>query len=269
MDTQESTLHTIVRHLVLALQPLKAAVADLPSFRTLLYRLGWDVKSLPPEYTALAAQVDRALAALDGLGDNPTPAQIFDLLNEVKALYTALKGITNAPEGVNAEEFLQEIGQSLFELLLADYLNEAFPSLHSALLALAGLAQRYVEETDSRPGVLLTRFQWDEIPRVLTDPASIPARVYGWGTDDVDFHRLAGHLLEFFVALNWPAYIGRVDRELGRGFQDSPDDFATSIEWGLKIPALLDNIGGKEIEVGLALLELPAQGGKPAGLILQ
>src|SRR5262249_48638283 len=62
---------------------------------------------------------------------------------------------------------------------------------------------------------------------------------------------------------------GRVDEQLGRGFQDAPDEAAADIEWGLKIPVLLDNIGGKEIEVGVALLELPAQGGKPAGLILQ
>ncbi len=269
MDTQLGTLHTLARHLVLALQPLKAAVADLSAFRTFLYRLGWEVTSLPPEYTALAAKVDRALTALEGLGDDPTPLQIFDVLKEVKSLYTALNGIASAPEGVDAAEFLPEIGRSLFELLLADYLNEAFPSVHSALLALDILNQRYLEETDRRPGVLLTRFQWAEIPRVITDPGSIPTRVYGWGTDDVDFHRLAGHLLEIFVAADWPAYIGRVDSELGGGFKEVPDDVSTSIDWELKIPVLVDNIGGEEVEVGLALLELPAQGGKPAGLILQ
>lgn len=269
METPSGTLHTLARHLVLALQPLKAAVADLPAFRSFLYRLGWDAQSLPPEYIALTAQVDSALLALDGLGDDPTPAQIFDVFNEVKALYTALNGITNAPDGVDAAEFLPEIGRSLFELLLGDYLNEAFSNLHAALLALDILTQPYLEATASRPGVFLTRFQWEEVSRVLSDPGSIPERVYGWGTDDLDFHRLAGHLLEFFVAQDWPAYIGRVDRKMARGFKDSPEDSAAAIDWGLKIPVLSDNIGGQEIEVGIALLELPAQGGKPAGLILQ
>jgi hypothetical protein len=269
MDTQPGTLHTLARHLVLALAPLKDAVADLPAFRTLLYRLAWDVKSLPPEYTALAAKVDRTLAVLDGLGDNPTPAQIFDVLNEAKALYTALKGITNAPEGVDPAVFFEEIGRSLFDLLLVDYLVEEFPSVHSALLALGVITQEFTVETSTRPGVLLSRVRWEEVPKILTDPGSIPSRVYGWGTDDFDFHRLAGHLLEIFVALNWPAYLGRVDKELGHGFMDSPDDAVRTIEWGLKLPVLLDNIGGKEIEVGLALLELPPQGGKHAGLILQ
>ena len=269
MDTHSGTLHTIVRHLVLALQPLKDAVADLPGFRTLLYQMAWEVKSLPPEYPALATKVDAALAALDGLGDDPPPARVLDVLEKVKALYTGLQSMNSAPEGVDPEVFLAEIGRSLFDLLLVNYLVEAFPGLHATLLALGIISEEFSKETATRPGVLISRVRWEEIPKVLTGPDTIFQRVYGWGTNEVDFHRLAGHLLEFFVALDWPAYIGRVDRELGRGFMDAPDLLTTPIEWELKMPALVDNIGGKEIEVGLALLELPPQGSKPAGLILQ
>jgi hypothetical protein len=49
MDTPRGTLPTIARHLVLMLKPLKDASADLPSFRTLLSRLAWNVESLAPE----------------------------------------------------------------------------------------------------------------------------------------------------------------------------------------------------------------------------
>ncbi len=269
MNTQYGTLHTLARHLVSALEPLKEAVADLPAFRTVIYRLGWDVKSLPPEYASLGAKVDSAITALNNLGESPQPSQIFAVLGEVTTLYQAFKGITSAPEGVDAAAFSSEIGRRLFELLLMDYLSEALPLTYSALLTIGIITEENVDETEVRPGFLLRRFQWDEIPKVVTDPASIPARVYGWGTDDLDFHRLTGHLLGIFLALDLPAYIGRVDEKLGSGFQDLPDYFSPSIEWGLKIPVLLDNIGGKEIEVGLALMELPAQNGKPAGLILQ
>ena len=41
------------------------------------------------------------------------------------------------------------------------------------------------------------------------------------------------------------------------------------LEWAVVLPLLMDNIGGLEVEVGLSLLELPAEGAKPAGLILQ
>lgn len=263
------TLQTIARHLVLALEPLKTGVADLAGFRTLLYRLGWDVKSLPPEYTALAARVDQALSALENLGDNPTPDQIYSLLGQVKDLYNALQHINTAPDGVDPTQFLGEVAQSLFDLLLADYLNAAFPSLHSALLMLDILTQRFLPETATRPGVLLTRFQWDQIPKILSDPGSVPTLVYGWGTNELNFHRLAGHLLEIFVALDWPAYIGRVEKELSEGLKDSPTDVRTSIDWGFKLPLLEANLAGENVEIGLALLELPPQGAKTAGLILQ
>ncbi len=269
MATELGTLHLLAQHLVLALEPLRDAVGDAPSFQTFLYRLGWDVKSLPPEYTALATKVDAALTALNNLGDDPTPAQIFDALDKVGDLYRSLQTLSVAPEGVDAAEFLSEIGVRIFELLLADYLIKALPGAYSVLLALDIITIESVNETETRPGFVLRRFRWDEIPKVLDDPASIPTRVYGWGTNDLDFHRISGNLLGLFLALDWPAYIGRVDQDLAQGFREAPDDFSPSTEWQLKIPVLLDNIGGKEVEVGLALLELPPHAGKQAGLILQ
>ena len=129
MATELGTLHLLAQHLVLALEPLKEAVEDAPSFRTFLYRLGWDVQSLPPEYTALAGKVDAALTTLNSLADDPTPTQIFDVLDKVSELYRALQQLSVAPEGVDATEFLSEIGARIFELLLADYLIEALPGV--------------------------------------------------------------------------------------------------------------------------------------------
>jgi hypothetical protein len=269
VSTEPGTLHAIARHLVLALQPLQNAVADLPAFRTFLYRLGWEAKSLPPEYTALAAKVDQALASLNALGETPEPAHVLALLEEVKGVYQGIKSITAAPDGVDAPEFLSEIGDRMFNLLLVDYLTAAFPGAYSSLLAVGIITQENVNEKPGRPGYLLSRFRWEEIPKILTDPLSILERMYGWGTDDLDFHRISGDLLGIFLALGWPAYIGQVDDDLGRDFMDRPDDILPRGEWELRLPVLLDNIGGEEVEVGLALLELPPQGTKAAGLILQ
>ena len=268
-EIQPGTLHLLARHLVLALEPLKEAVEDSSSFRTFLYRLGWDVKSLPSEYTVLATKVDAALTALNGLNDDPNPGEIFDVLDKVKDLYKALQAISVAPEGVDAQEFLSEIGLRMFELLLADYLIVGLPGLYSILLALNVITIESLNETPTRPAFVLRRFHWDEVPKILTDPASIPTRVYGWGTNDLDFHRISANLLGLFLALDWPAYIGRVDDKLGQGFAETPDDIFSSTEWQLKIPVLLDNVGGKDVEVGVALLELPPQAQKKAGLILQ
>src|SRR4051812_4716604 len=186
MEDSEGTLQTLVRHAVLAVEPLAAAVADVSAFRTFLFRLGWDVTSLPPEYAALAAKVGGARAALDALGDDPHPQEIFAALDKVKDVYAALKGISTAPDGVDAQAFLADISRDIVDLLLAEYLENALPRVHAILLALDILTQRYTEATATRPAVLLNRFHWEQVPKVLADPASIAARVYGWGTDDVD-----------------------------------------------------------------------------------
>lgn len=48
------------------------------------------MKSLPPEYTALAAKVNAALVRLNGLGDDPQPAQILALLGQAQSVYLAV-----------------------------------------------------------------------------------------------------------------------------------------------------------------------------------
>jgi hypothetical protein len=199
----------------------------------------------------------------------PRPAKILDLLHKVKTLHTAVRAITTAPDGVDPATFFEEIGLALFDLLLVDYLIQEFPGVHSALRALGIIKEEFTVATGTRPGILLSRFQWDEIPKVLSDPGSIPERIYGWGTDDFNFPPIAGYLLQFFLALNWPAYIARINDPTGKGFLEAPDDPTMSIDWELKLPVLKDNILGNEVEVGLALMKLPPQSGKPAGLILQ
>jgi hypothetical protein len=269
MSTPAGTLQSLARQLVLALQPLKDAVSSLPAFRTFLLRLGWQANSLPPEYTNLAAKVDALLTALNALEANPQATQVLALLGDVKAVYLSINAISSAPEGVVASDFLAEIGERLFDLLLIDYLTAAFPGVYSLLLTLGIITQQNVNETPTRPGFLLSNFNWDEVPKILADPGSIPELVYGWGTDSLDFHHVSGDLLGIFLALGWPAHIGQLDDDLGKGFMDAPDDFLPRGEWQLKLPVLLDNIGGKEIELGLALLEMPPQSGKHPGLVLQ
>ena len=117
-----------MRHVVLAVEPLAAAVADVLAFRTFLFRLGWDVTSLPPEYAALAAKVGGARAALDALGDDPQPQDTFAALDKVKEVYAALKGISTAPDGVDAQAFLADISRDIVDLLLAEISRTRCPA---------------------------------------------------------------------------------------------------------------------------------------------
>ena len=61
MADAPGTLELIGRHLTLALRPLLDGLSDLSHFRQLMYRLGWDVTDLPPQYTALANAINTAV----------------------------------------------------------------------------------------------------------------------------------------------------------------------------------------------------------------
>ena len=268
MGSQQGTLATLARLLVLAMSPLRAGVADEAAFRTLLARLAWDVTSLPPEFTALTAKVDAAVSALESLANDPQFNEVLGVVDKVKAVYVALQNITTAPTGVEPSIFLEEISLALIDLLLIDYLGDQFPHQYALLRGLGIITEEFTAATPERPGAIRRKLRWDEIPKIVSDPESLPARLYGWGTDHFDAAPIAHYLLRFFVALGWPAYVGSVDDSLGTGFLDA-STIAGRSNWILKILVALAQIAGNEVEIGLALLQLPPEGGKHAGLILQ
>ena len=181
MAGDKGTLELIATHLVLALQPLSDAAADLDSFKTFMLQLGWDVQSLPPEYVTLATDVTGALTALEALGEDPAPADVFGLIAKVQAIYQAIQALP-APGGVDAGAFAAEIAERLFELLLADYLAAAVPKVYRALRMLGIIDTQYVPATGSRPSFVRTRLRYDQVKTIVNQPQTLPAIVYGWGT---------------------------------------------------------------------------------------
>ena len=164
--------------------------------------------------------------------------------------------------------FFEELAGRVFELLIVEYLASAFPAAYNALLAVGVIEVEDVEPTATRRGFLAVRFRADEIRRVVSEPQNLPERLYGWGTADVNFNKLAGHLLELFVALGLDAYVQRVNSEFGDAFQDDITQTDDPVELMLNVPLLMDNIDEEEVEIGMGLMELPAEGTKPAGLVL-
>jgi hypothetical protein len=265
----KGTFALIVTHLALAMRPLRDAVADVDSFKRFMYPLGWEVEDLPPAYTALATNVDALLTAVEGLGATPSVDQIAALLDKIKALADAIKAINVAPAGVDAGEFLADIGERLFEVLLVDYLIVALPFLARALELLDVIVFTSHEATATRPGYMETRFRFAEIPKVVADPLSIPTRVYGWGTADLEFERIAGHLLELLLALDFQAAIRRPLPERTSAFQAERSTTVKGIDTELVLSLFEFELAGQLVDVGLALLEYPGEGGQFPGLILQ
>jgi hypothetical protein len=204
MTESSGTLITLGRHLTLALRPLRDAVLDKERFRALMYQLGWSPTDLPPAYAALATVIDDTAAKLDRLADSPTPEQITDLLAAVKHAYQSIRAISAAPPGVDAGAFLSEIGERLFELLLTEYLAAALPRTYRILQMLNVIETESIPASDGRSSFIRTKFKWAEIPKIVTEPDQLPARVYGWGTQSFKADRALDHVAELLVALRFP-----------------------------------------------------------------
>jgi uncharacterized protein DUF6603 len=263
------TLELIATHLALAMRPLRDATADADSFKRFMYGLGWYVDDLPPAYTALGGDADALISAVRGLGSTPSFEQIEALLAKVKALSESIRGLNVAPAGVDAAAFLADIGERLFEVLLVEYLFAELPFLARLLELLDVIVFTSHDETPTRPGFIETRFHFAEIPKVIADPLSIPARVYGWGTPDLEFDRVAAHVLELLLALDFEAGHRRPARRRGESFQAERSKTSKGIDLEIALSLFEFELLGKREQVGIALLEFPAEEGKLPGLILQ
>ncbi|MCP5106064.1 MAG: hypothetical protein GY950_21950 [bacterium] len=269
MNENQGTLELIARHLALALKPLKDSVGSEDNFRQFMYRLGWNVTALPAEYSNLVILIDDAIQKLDSLSPNPSFEDIKDLLEKIKNIYDAIQSISAAPPGVDAGEFLSEIGERLFEILLIDYLVAQLPDVYNIFSALDIIEVENLPPSASKHAFIRTKFKWEEIPKVIADPLSIPLRVYGWGTDDLDFNLVIEHISELFFALEFPVAIREVDEQLSRSYSGITDAPYLGTNLMLKVPFYYITIADKQLEASFALLELPGSGGKLPGIILE
>lgn len=269
MAEDRGTLELVGRHLTLALEPLREAVTDKERFRALMYQLGWAAADLPPAYAALGTAVDDAVTRLESLGDPPTLAQVIDLITAVKDTYEAIQNISTAPPGVDAGPFLAEIGDRLFEFLLTSYVAAALPSAYSVLQALNVIQIEHVDGSGTRPTFIRVNFKWDEIPKIITEPTQLPARVYGWGTLALDFDRIVHHLAGLFVALRFPVRIAPPPNRLVRAYADVSGEPTPAAGPSLVVPFYYIDIAGKSLEAGVVLRALPAANGKLPGVVVE
>jgi hypothetical protein len=199
------TLGRIAYHLVEAVRPLEDAFSDADTFRILLLQLGWDAPGLPPSYRTVADNVVQAVSALEALAENATVDQIVAVIERAGSVYRAISALTEAPEGIDASAFLPELARRLFEYLLGRQLLAEAPDWYATLEALGIIAQEDHPATADRPGFVRIRFDWDQIPAILSNPALIPARVYGWGTPQFNFPKIAELICELIIGLGLPA----------------------------------------------------------------
>lgn len=269
MSENPGTLEQIARHLTLAIRPLREAISSPDNFMQFMYRLGWRVDSLPPEYANLGALVATTVQALEDLADEPSLEDVIALLDQAKEVYEAIQALSTAPPGVDASAFLAEIGERLFELLWVDYLAAALPMAYNFLQAVDVIQIENIPASATRHAFIRTHFKWEEIPAIVEDPLSLIQRVYGWGEAHLEFNLIIEHLAEIFFDLGLPVVITPVDEASTREYSELHEEPLAVSQEMLKIPFFYVLLAGQVLEAAFVVLELPASAGKLPGIVIQ
>jgi hypothetical protein len=269
MSDDRGTLQAIAEHLAAAVAPLDRAFRDADSFRLLMWRLGWDAQGLPPAYVAVADAVVTAVDEAEALADRAELDEILALVDAVGDVYTSIDSLAAAPPGVDPGVFLPELARNLFEYLLDDYLRSRLATLAMAFELLGVIRFEDVEPAGARPGFVRTRFEWERIPEALSDPASIPSDVVGWGTAQFDFRKAAELVSELAEALRLPSSVDRVAAPFATAIEDQATGTPERpIRYGFTVPFFDVPLPGGYADVGLQVTELPAEGPALPGILI-
>jgi Family of unknown function (DUF6603) len=267
--SEQGTLQRIAYHVVGAVRPLEVAFADADAFRALLLQLGWDAPGLPPSYLAVADTVTQAVDALGALTEGAEIDEILAVVEKAGAVYRAIDAIDEAPAGIDPAVFLPELARRLFEYLLARQLQTEAPGWYATAEALGIIVPEDHPPDSGRPGFTRIRFDWDQIPEILRNPGLIPERVYGWGTPDLNFPKIAELLGEVFTGLGLLTSLDRLDPEVARALQAEATGRPAK-EPGIGVTvAFFDLVVGETVEdVGILFAELPAEGTDLPGIVV-
>src|SRR5262249_33945326 len=92
-----------------------------------------------------------------------------------------IAGLTEAPAGIDPHEFLPELADRVFALVVGRELLANAPDWYAALESLGVIRHEDHPATADRPAFGTMRLDLAQLPAVLSHPGSVPARVDGCG----------------------------------------------------------------------------------------
>lgn len=190
----------IVKGFVSALLPLEECLESPEELAAFLANFGWnstltDVQFIQDRFGNILQCITSLKETVEALeAAQSSDANIDDLAKAIDAVITAIQSFIQTvrkmvnttadatwPEPFNRPEFWLTFPQELVDFLLYDYLELHKPGLLGGLSAL-GIAIAESPTTLSRGSFIRHKFEWNRLIATVTDPSSLFAKVYGWGT---------------------------------------------------------------------------------------
>ncbi|MDQ6830618.1 MAG: hypothetical protein M3081_17295, partial [Gemmatimonadota bacterium] len=271
MAESRHTFEVIARHLISATAPLIEASTSLGAFKRLMARLGFRANSIPAPYVALGANVQTAMNVLNTFPAAPSLSQLLALLKASKGIFDGIQNLKAgpAPAGADPGAYSAEIGDRLFELLLTDYLSAEAGAAFNLLASLNVIKLQPIAASATRPSFIRTQFNWGELPKVISSPGDLPARVYKWGTPDFDLHRLLDDLAGLFLSLRFPVRMSETDPSVASGYLGVSGPALPAMPKAFELPFFFGRAAGKSFETSFVIRPLPAQAGALPGIVLE
>jgi hypothetical protein len=179
-----------------------------------------------------------------------------------------VQSISVAPPGVDAGAFLAEISERLFERLLTDMLAAQFPVAYNLLKGANVLRLANNTSTPGRPTFVRAVFDWSAVADAVTNPASLPQLVFGWGTPNLDTDLIINLLSRLAHALSFPVAIDVADEAVVQGYVGTTTTPLPTTK-ALDIYFYTITIAGQDLDAGFTVRPLPAAGASLPGIAIE
>jgi hypothetical protein len=270
MSAAQGTFRLLTEHLAHAVEPVGAVFGDIDAFRSSLLRLGWSVQELPQSYSAVADAAVEAVEAANALGDGADIGEVLGVISKIGAVYHAANELTDAPVGVDAEDFMREFPRQFFEMLFAEYLAAEVPGLFSMLEAIGVIGFEDVPPLAGRPGFVRTRFAWETLAESLVNLDTVPSKVFGWGLEVFDFSMVAEVLTELCDSLDIPSSVDGAASDYAEAIQGQAASLPEKqIRTGFTVSVFDHPVDDRNEEVAVSIYELPAEGDALPGILIR
>jgi hypothetical protein len=260
------TLAALAEELGLAIAPLTRALEDTGSFTELMLNLGWDLTTVPSALATLQAPAQSIAEIVEtGEIDAASAPELLQAIGSALGAISDLGSATGLPGSVDATQFVAEFPRQLVDYLAIEYLLDFQPRI-GELLKLAGVIRLVEVPAAGLRGPFVRRvIAWEDIAKLIDDPAAIFRNAYKFGQPDFDQETFVDNVADAAEAFGIETHYDRIHDAIQTILMQGAT-VANPYRGYVRAPLLGSRFGDDEVEAGVGVYPLPDAGtGKPPG----